>query len=63
LLDLAAGFEIPAVLPPCNSPAFARKLFAAFADNLCEIASREEGLGKWNGVLGAGRGVSAGSSD
>ena len=55
--------EIPGVLPPCKSPAFARKLFDALADNLCEIVSRDEGPGIWNGVFGAGRmTTSAGSS-
>jgi len=45
LLDPAAGVEIPGVLP-CNSTAFARKLFDALADNLWEIVSRDEGPGR-----------------
>jgi hypothetical protein len=63
LLDPVAGVEIPGGLPPCKSTAFARKLFDAVADNLCEIVSRDDGPGMWNGVFGAGKGGSAGSSD
>lgn len=37
--------EIPGVLPPCNNPAFARRLFDAFADSLWDIDSRDEGPG------------------
>ena len=51
----------PGVRPPCNNSAFARKLFDAFADNLCDIDSRNEGPGIWNGVLGGGKGSTASS--
>lgn len=35
-----------------NRPAFARKLFAAFVESLCEMRSRDEGGAMWKGVLG-----------
>lgn len=40
---------VPGVLPP-NISAFARKLFAALEDNLCESSSRDVTAGIWNGV-------------
>lgn len=46
----------PGARGPCSKPAFARKLREAFAESRCEIASREDGAGRWNGVLGGGRG-------
>lgn len=46
-----------------NNSAFALRLFAAFAESLCEILSRADGAGKWKGVLGGGIEESAGSSD
>ena len=52
----------PGVRTPCNNSAFTRRLFDAFADNLCDIDSRDEGPGIWNGVLGGGK-DSTGSSD
>jgi hypothetical protein len=53
--------EIPGVLPPPNRIAFARRLFEAFAESLCEIRSRFDGPSMRNGVLGSG--ISAGSSE
>jgi hypothetical protein len=53
--------ESPDGLPPPNSIAFARRLFEAFAESLCEIRSRLDGPAMWNGVLGSG--TSAGSSE
>lgn len=47
------GVLIPGVFPPNNS-AFALKLFDASFDSLCEIRSREEGSGRWNGLFGGG---------
>ena len=54
--------EIPGVLPPPpNRIAFARRLFEAFAESLCEIRSRLDGPSMRNGVLGSG--TSVGSSE
>jgi len=50
------GVELP------RRPAFARRLFDALADNLCDNASRLDGAAIWKGVLGGGI-SSAGSSD
>lgn len=59
-LELADAREIPGTL---RSPALARKLFAAFVDNLCEMRSRAEGAKIWKGVFGVPGDGSAGSSD
>ena len=53
--------DIPGVLPPPNRIAFARRLFEAFAESLCEMRSRLDGPAMRNGVLGSG--TSAGSSE
>ena len=37
-----------------NNPAFARKLFAALLESLCERRSRDDGAAMWKGVLGGG---------
>lgn len=50
--------EIPGVRPPNNS-AFARRLFDASLDSLCDMRSRADGARKWNGVLGGGIDVSS----
>ena len=52
---------LPGVLPPPSRIAFARRLFEAFAESLCEIRSRLDGPAIRNGVLGSG--TSAGSSE
>jgi hypothetical protein len=53
--------DVPGVLPPPNKIAFARRLFEAFAESLCEIRSRLDGPAIRNGVLGSG--TSVGSSE
>lgn len=52
--------DVPGVLPPSRI-AFARRLFEAFAESLCEILSRLDGPAMRNGVPGSG--TSAGSSE
>lgn len=61
-LDPAGVREIPGML---SSPALARRLLAAFVDNLCEMRSRADGAAIRKGVLGGGMSGegSAGSSD
>jgi hypothetical protein len=53
-LPVPAGvFDAPDIFGARPSkPAFARRLFEALLDNLCEITSRDDGAGRWNGVLG-----------
>jgi len=46
-----------------RSPALARRLFEALFESLCEMRSREDGAGRWKGVVGGGSDDSAGSSD
>lgn len=53
--------DIPGVLPPPSRIAFARRLFEAFAESLCEIRSRLDGPAMRNGVFGSG--ASAGSPE
>lgn len=55
------GRETPGIFPPPNRIAFARRLFEAFAESLCEIRSRLDGPAMRNGVLGSG--TSTGSSE
>lgn len=56
--------DAPGILPPPPPPnriAFARRLFEAFAESLCEMRSRLDGPAMRNGVFGSG--TSAGSSE
>ena len=50
------------VLPVPSMLAFARKLFEAEDESLCESISRLVGADMWKGVLGTGTDSSAGSS-
>lgn len=49
--------------PAPSRLAFARKLFEAEDESLCDSTSRLVGADMWKGVLGAGADASAGSSD
>lgn len=45
--------ETPGVFGPSPSnPAFPRRLFDALLDSLFEMTSRDDGAGRWKGVLG-----------
>lgn len=54
--DVLGVREMPGVRPLSpNSPALTRRLLDALLDSLCEMVSRDEGAGMWNGVLGGRR--------